>query len=56
MKRVATMNTIEVEVRKGDVVCGYSISPVGGMDRTVGVGGWVRRPPDVSREEKQSDV
>ena len=38
VKRVATMKRIEVAVRKGDEVCGGSISPVGGMDRTAGVG------------------
>jgi hypothetical protein len=40
VKRVAaTMKIIEVAVRRGDEVCGDSISPVGGMDRMAGGGG-----------------
>ena len=39
VKRVATMNLIEAAVRTVMKFVGDSISPVGGMDRTAGVGG-----------------
>lgn len=50
------MNIIEAAVRTVMKFVGDSISPVGGMDRTAGVGGWVSWPAEVAELSRKENT